>query len=265
MGSVRSSTFIWFIGALLLAGCATQPPRGCSDRKFAFEQDTFSFANELVLEYSFDEAGKATVHKREPKPDYTLHCFVVARSSRQFFDHARFDPTLPKTNNAAYRALVRQVISRNSRKCSPPAERIIVPGYSNLREFSRDHEALLKKECGSAIWSYLQRGNWRMVMPFTRGQQQKTAGQLFQSVQQNRPAVVHVVCFPQLSMNHAILLYDARRESNRIHFATYDPNMPARPTELVFDEATRTFTFPRNNYFAGGRVNVYEVYKSICY
>src|ERR1044071_1051658 len=71
---------------LLLAasGCANGD-RFVSRRSFDFQTDTFSYANELVWEYHFDQNGKWVHQRSEPEPDYTHHCFVVARSARQFF------------------------------------------------------------------------------------------------------------------------------------------------------------------------------------
>ena len=40
----------------------------------------------------------------------------------------------------------------------------------------------------------------------------------------------------------------------------YDPNAPDAPVQLAFDAGTRTFLLERNAYFAGGRVDVYEIY-----
>src|SRR5262249_26699231 len=83
--------FCWMLMApamFLLAGCAT-PPRNCvgTPRPFNFEHDSFAYSNQLVWEYHHDEHGKWVSHAREPKPDYTHHCFVVARSARQFFEY----------------------------------------------------------------------------------------------------------------------------------------------------------------------------------
>ena len=255
--------------ALLLAlpalcGCAG--PRRCEDgfpRKFAFRQDTFAFSNELFWVYRTDPAtGKMAHEKRQPKPDYALHCFAVARGARQFFQQARFDPDSPRVDEASYRALVRRVVGTNPRFERPEAERIVIPGYANLREFSATHESLLKEECGSMWASYFQRGNWRMIMHFSARQQERMAAQLLVSIQRNRPPVVHLADFPKLHLNHAVLLIDAREDEEGIEFAVYDPNDSSRASRLRFDRAERRFYFPTNFYFAGGRVDVYEIYSA---
>jgi hypothetical protein len=50
-----------------------------------------------------------------------------------------------------------------------------------------------------------------------------------------------------------------------LRFTAYDPNQPGRPTELSYHRAARTFYFPRNHYWAGGKVNVVEAFCSLAY
>jgi hypothetical protein len=134
-----------------------------------------------------------------------------------------------------------------------------------LREFSGDHEALLKEEMGSALESYFQRGNWRMVFPFSERHQEKLALRLAAALQGGRPAIVHVVRFPSLTINHAILLFAVEMRGPDLLFSAYDPNDPAMPTLLRYDSSARRFLLPETSYFAGGRVDVYEVYRGIWY
>ncbi len=246
---------------LLLAGCASTPaPSSNITRAFDFYKDTFSFPNELLWEYSFDTNGNWAAHHREPKPSYALHCVVLARSSVQFFENAEFSASEPATNAATYRRLIRRVVSTNPRSQTDESTRIRIPGYPDLRSFSQEHADLLKVECGGAWQSYVQRGNWRMIFPFTRHGQARMAQQLLSHLKPDHPVIVHVVRFPKLSINHTIVLFEARDTGSGILFSTYDPNQPAKPGSLLYDRATRTFLFPANNYFGGGRVDVYEVY-----
>lgn len=248
---------------LLAAGCATSSD--CARRPFNFQTDTFSYSNQLVWEYRLDPAtGKVTTSKREPAPTYSHHCFVVVRAARQFFDHACFDPALPKTTN--YTRIVRKVLSRSSRKSSDDDEKIAIPGYPDLRSFSRDHAELLQRECGGAWQSYFQRGHWRMVLPLTRRHQEHTAEKLLADLGQNRPQIIHLARFPSLAINHALLLYDAEIAGDQIRFSAYDPNFADSPTILTFSKSDRRFTLPPNTYFPrGGRVDVYPIFTGFLY
>jgi hypothetical protein len=251
-----------FLLIVLLCGCTTSHPiSSVSERPFVFQRDSFAFANELVWEYHVDPlTGKTTHARRQPASTYTHHCFVVARSARQFFDHARFDPARPVADEAAYRRLIRQVISISPHQELSEAEKIIIPGYENLYAFSQAQEQLLKRECGGAWQSYFQCGHWRMIVPLSRPHQERMAQQLAQSLKGNRPPVVHVVRFPSLRINHALLLFGLKETDQEIQFTAYDPNNPSVPTQLVYDRRRQRFNLPANPYFAGGRVDVYEIY-----
>ncbi len=251
--------------ALVVSGCATSRPEARSSHPFQFENDTFAFANELVWDYYFDAEGKWSHKRHEPEPDYTHHCFVLARSVQQFFQHAKFDGSQPKASDAMYRQLIRRVCARSLRTESPEHEKITFPGYANLRTFSSDHARLLKAECGGAWQSYFQRGHWRVVWPFTRAGQERVADSLEKLVTSNRSAVVHLIRFPQLTINHAVVTFASRKTEKTIEFSTYDPNQPEKPSTLIFDRSSRTFIFSANDYFIGGKVNAYQIYHTWWY
>jgi hypothetical protein len=245
----------------LLTGCGTphqQTP--AYSRAFDFQKDTFSFSNELVWVYQYDANGHWTTHNRDPKPTYAQHCFVLARTTRQFFLNARFDPTQPVTNEAAYRHLIRRVVSSSPRKPLAEDKKIVIPGYADLRTFSKDQEKLLKNNCGSGLESYFQRGHWRMIFPFSRSQQAAMAEQILAELERNPPVVVHVFRFPQLTINHAVIIFGASQDEKEITFQVYDPNDSARSSVITYERKTRTFQMPANDYFPGGWVDVYEVY-----
>lgn len=259
--SLRAGLLLCFVPMLLSACASTHPPQN-NPRRFDFERDVFAYQNELVWQYGYDAHGKWSSHKRIPSPDYHQHCFVVARSARQFFQNARFDPSLPRADEATYRRLVRKVLATDPRFAPRESERVVIPGYPCLRAFSSEHVSLLKNECGGAWQSYFQRGHWRIVFPFSRRHQSRVADQLVRDLQQGRPPVVHVVRFPQLTINHAVLVFDAHEKGRVLEFSVYDPNDSARPSVLTFDRDRSTFFLPANDYFPGGKVNAYEIYRS---
>jgi len=249
--------------ALALGACQGQTLQNWKTPKhihsaFDFRSDTFAFANETVFVYNIPSKGPPRP-KHEANSDYTLRCFAMTRSARQFFQDARFDPTKHVASDATYAELVRRIVATDPREDRPNTSPIVIPGYPNLRAFSAARERLVKEQLGGAWQSFLQRGNWRILLPFSDQQQQATASELIESLRQNRPPVVHVVTH-SLSINHAVLLFDAALQGDRISFSMYDPNDPRAPLQLEFDRETSTFRFPTTAYFEGGPVKVYEVY-----
>jgi hypothetical protein len=232
-------------------------------RRFDFARDSFAFENETYWEYHFDAAtGKTTFSPREPKPEYAHRCFVLTRGARQFFYHARFDQTQKAADDTASRRLIRAVTARNVRAPAEPGQQIVLPGYANLRQFSREREALLKAECGGAWRSYVLRSHWRMVFPISRAHQARTAAALDSALKNNIPPIVHLVKFPALTINHSMMLFAAAETGGGIAFQAYDPNNPAQPVTLLFDHATRTFSLPPTRYWAGGALDIIEIYRN---
>ncbi len=235
----------------------------CGLRPFAFDRDTFAFANELIWEYRIDSAtGNTAFERRQPKPAYAHRCFVLARAARQFLFHARFEGNEPAADDETYRRRIREVLSRNPRNPSGPGHDVLFPGYDSLRQFSRAREPLLKSECGGAWRSYVLRSHWRMVFPISRRHQARTAAQLTASLDRHGSPIVHLVQFPKLSINHGMVLFEAAEGRDGTEFHAYDPNDPEKPALLCFDRATQSFSLPANRYWAGGPLNVIEIYRS---
>ncbi|HXE41830.1 MAG TPA: hypothetical protein VN516_02305 [Candidatus Baltobacteraceae bacterium] len=229
-------------------------------RRFEFGRDTFAFANELLWEYQFDSVtGKMNFRKRVPKPDYALRCFVLTRVARQFLYHSRFDAEQKIADDKTYRDLIRKVLSRDPRKRSE--DMIVIPGFAGLRDFSGAREKLLKAECGGAWRSYFLRSHWRMIFPISRKHQERTAKEMFAEIQSCFSPIIHLLNFPSLNINHGMILFDAVETNDEIQFSAYDPNLPAQPAKLTFNRATRTFSLPANTYWAGGKLDVIEIFR----
>jgi hypothetical protein len=241
-----------------LWGCASTP-LPASQRRFQFAEDTFAYSNQLTWTYSYGTNGQWTTHQRDPKPDYSLHCFVVARSAYQFFETARFDPGQARTNPATYRKLVRAVLSTNPRKPTSTEKAVTIPGFADLRSFSTEYAEMLKDECGGAWQCYVQRGNWRMIFPFTLKHKSKTANRVVSRLQDGHPVLVHLVCFPELTLNHTVLLFAAKESDEAIQFQAYDPNNAMEPLVITFDRKSRRFQMPPCSYFPGGPISLYEI------
>lgn len=232
-------------------------------RRFVFERDRFAFANELLWEYQFDaQTGRMTTLVRQPKPDYVLRCFVLTAAARKFFQHATFVGDQPRVTEGEYRSAIRQVLARSPRDISGAEQRIVIPGFDGLRSFSAALEPVLKAECGGAWRSYVLRSHWRMIFPISRRNQALTAERLQRTLATDGTAVVHLVRFPSLTINHGVILFGSRTVDGGVEFDVYDPNDPRKPTRLTYHTATRTFSFPANLYWSGRELNVIEIYRN---
>ena len=143
---------------------------------------------------------------------------------------------------------------------SIPDERVIIPGYPDLRSFSADHVALVEHAMAGPWQTYLQRGNWRMIFPFGAHHQTRVAERLLGALTRGWPPIVHVLRYPELTINHLLLVFDAEETPAEIRFWAYDPNDAERPVALTYDRSLRAFSFATTVYFPGGPVKAYEVY-----
>ena len=252
------------VAALCLVACAS-PPAG-ERPAFDFQRETFTFANELVWEYEIvGDRGTQSGSARAEEVEFGQRCPLIVRSARQFHYAARFEPGLPRLDGKDYRELVKRVMDSDPRREILSPEPVVIPGYESLRSFSSDHEPLLMDAIGGRLQSYFQRGNWRMIFPFSTRHQKKVSDQLVEAISQGRLPIVRLVQFPKITINHSLMIFDAEESPREIRFATYDPNDVERPLPLVYDRSERRFSFPKTDYFAGGPVNVYEIYNSLLY
>src|SRR5918996_714441 len=149
--------------ALLVTACASvepppavRPEHRAAAPAFAFVGDTFAFPNEI--------------RARTPARDdlYANYCFVLARAVRQFFAFARFEPGAPPLTHEGYVGRVGAIAAQAPWQPAPPADgRVVIPGYANLREFSRAEEAAVKEGLGGRFWTWVHWTNWRVAAPVT--------------------------------------------------------------------------------------------------
>jgi hypothetical protein len=99
-----------------------------------------------------------------------------------------------------------------------------------------------------------------MILPFGREGQRREAQALAQGVREGRAPVVHLVDFPRLRMNHAVVFMDVSEAEGDFRFTAYDPNSPDQPVTLRFDGRNGRFEMQPVAYFLGGPVSAYEVY-----
>lgn len=256
--SARRLATALFLGLLL----SLSPARG-EARRFEFPADTFAFSNDTVFVYGTDELGTLTVARRDREPEFTHRCFVLARSTIQFFKFARFDPALPKATDEEYSKIVRHIARIptwfGQRKS---ADRVIVPGYANLYQFTKGRQGMLKQELGNWLPTYFRWGNQRIMMPIPRSGQARLAQWLIERIEEGRPSAVFLARFPY--MNHVVLPHAYHRKSNGdVDFTVYDPNSPGEDVFLHYLAEERSFELQKRWYFPeGGRVNALRVYIS---
>lgn len=234
---------------------------------FQFARDTLAFANETVFEYHHGVAHlrkpSATENKRRP---YNNRCFVMSRTAMQFRKFARFDPNAPPLDDAALADRVRAITRRPAwREALPAPQRIIIPGHPSLRALSSARGRILQDNIGIGWTTYLRFGSIRMLYEFTRGYQERTHAELDATLARGELFVAHLSTFPNLSINHAVLVYRraaaAPNSSRRMErYRVYDPNHPDAPRELTWSSVDRAFAYQKDRDFIGGFVRVYQVY-----
>lgn len=229
-------------------------------QRFRFPEDTLAFRNETEWVYGRDLVTGRQVHRRrEPRPSYTLRCFVMARVVRQFHRHAVFDPALPSPGMDELRRRVRRVLATSARSDAGVGGVVRIPGWENLRAFSESEGAMIREEAGGAWQSYVQRSHAWLLFPFGRASREREARRIARDAMAGRGPVVHVFTFPALTINHALVVAEAAEEAGRIRMGCYDPNDPGALVPLDFDVARGGFEMAATPYFVGGPVRAYEV------
>lgn len=245
------------------AGCAVRRPAPePPPAPFRFGADTFAFANETVWEYRVDAAsGEVRWSKREPRPPFSLRCGTMARAARQLWAGARFDPTAPRADPAAYTRLLRTVLDGDPRR--RPTSVVTIPGFADLHALSAAHPDAVQAALAGPWQSYVQRGNWRMIFPFPPAAQAREAAWLGDLLARGWPPIVHVLRYPRLTINHLLLVYASEETPAEIRFLAYDPNDDAAPVVLTWDRTARAFALSATRYFPGGPVKAYAVYDGL--
>jgi len=232
---------------------------------FRFNRDTLSFANSTVFEY---HEGKASLRKsgaeKERTPRYTRRCFVMCRTAVQFTKFARFDPRSAPLSDKELAERIRSLTKHAVWQASlPPAERVVFPGYKNLRQLSHERGWVLQKNIGLGWPTYLRIGNWRMFNNHGRKYQSKMHEQLNAALARRELFVAYLSDFPILHINHAVLVYDrkpALSKDKADRYNCYDPNHPDGPRELVWLPDKQEFNFEKDQEFVGGFARVFRVY-----
>jgi hypothetical protein len=230
---------------------------------FRFDRDTFAFANQTVFEYHDGHASlrKASAKKKDA---YNRHCFVMSRTAMQFKKFARFEPQSTPLDDASLAARVRDVTRQAAwAEPMPENQRIVFPGYKDLKEMSKARRQLVQLSIGHGWPSYFRISNARMMFQDGKGYQERTHARLKAALARGELFVAFLTTYPRFSINHSVLIYKLKSSSPNPgvdHYLVYDPNHPESPRELTWSAHDGAFSYQKDWDFVGGLVRVYQVY-----
>ncbi len=258
--NARTAAGFWQLGTLVVL-VLLRNSAAASD--FRFDRDTVSFANATVFEYREGHPYLRQREKGEPKR-YTRRCFVLCRTTMQFQKFARFDPHAAPLDDNALAARIRNVTRRAAwGKPLPADQRIVFPGYANLRAMSVARREVLRANIGVGWPSYFRLSNARIVFREDARFQEETRANLDATLARGQLFVGFLTTYPRLSINHSILVYKRKAVSPNSgieRYLAYDPNHPEAPRELTWSSRARTFAYQKDWDFIGGSVRVYQLY-----
>ncbi|NBV23458.1 MAG: hypothetical protein EBS05_16255 [Proteobacteria bacterium] len=220
---------------LSLAGCSLIPHQAKvpapGPRAFDFATDTLA----VPL------PDPSSADNREALAEPALRAHVNAHVARQFFLHARFEPAQPPPTTTERAALVRTVLKRSPKEMSPDNQRVVIPGYANLRELSQLQGHLVRAEswivCGCENQaSLINKG-------FNGGHDKDAVvSQLLEATGGNRPALVRLYRHHELKFNRSLLVFGAQNTEGEVRFSAYDPATPKQPVQLTFNRVNHVFS-----------------------
>jgi len=218
---------------------------------FSFAADTFAFPNLIGAR-----------HPNEPDI-YAHYCFVLARGLRQFAQFGRFDPALPKLDRAGYVERVKRVADLSVWKPAlPPDDRVVIPGYANLREFSHAEESAVKEGLGGPFWTWVHWTNWRVTLPVTGGHQEGVAREILADLRAGRLVQLLVTNWPKPELNHTVVVFESRSTEAGIEFGVWHPNNPSEPGLMTFEQTARRFWATHLYDTEPGPIRAFRMYYS---
>jgi hypothetical protein len=260
-GTRGKSVGVW----LSVLASAALPRGSAAAAEFRFDRDTFAFENATVLKYHDGIAFfRPKSEASDPANSYTRRCFVMTRTAMQFRKFARFDPHGVRVKDQELAQRIRGVARRKPwLEVLPENQRIVFPGYSNLRQISKARTQVFENNIGSGFMSYFRPSNIRMVFLDSKGYQEKTHQNLDAALARGDTFVAFLTTYPKMSINHAVLIYGRKKSrpgDELEHYLAYDPNHAEAPRELTWSPRERAFAYQKDIDFIGGFVRVYRAY-----
>ena len=256
-----SRVAVFFLLSFLSAHAYT-PPLVPAPHALRYPEDTFAFKNETVWNYVGGEVkpGPAKIEARQ----YTQRCFVLSRSIVQFWKFARFEPQQKPLSADQLARRIRRVTERSVwLPALAKKDRVIIPGYRNLREASAKMTYVFQKNLGLGWPFYFRLGNAVITFWVTRALEDRLNGEIWHDLHMRMPSILWIYRFPSLKMDHVIVVYSGTHDARGYHYNVYDPNYRDRFSHLDYDPATRTFRFEPVYYFKGGSVTARSIYRGL--
>jgi hypothetical protein len=144
----------------------------------------------------------------------------------------------------------------------PPAERVVIPGFANLRAFSAAEEAAVKAGLGSRFWTFVHWTNWRVTMPVPDGHQAVVLDEVLAELAAGRLVQLLVTNWPKQELNHTVVAYAYRGVGDGVELSVWDPNDPAGPGTVLFDARRGRFVASRVYDTRVGPIRVFRMYYS---
>jgi len=259
----RPQVVLILLALCALAARAYESPAKPAPRSFSYPRDTYAFKNETVWNY-----GGGTVQNgpdsTKSQRQYTRRCFVLCRSSVQFWKFAKFDPTLRPLGDDAMAQRVREVCARSVwLPALAPGDRIVIPGYRDLREASAARPDVFRSNIGLGWPIYFRPGNFPITVPVDRSTEARVNREMWDDLQKKYPTIIWAYRFPSLKLNHVLVVYTCTRDAKAYHYLVYDPNYSDRSGRLDYDIKTRSFSYMPTYYFKGGYTNVRAIYRGL--
>jgi len=253
--------FLFLLGLLTLPLQAYDPPTTKPQHPLTYPDDTFAFKNETVWNYVNGQPAPETPGaKREHQ--YDERCFVLSRSIVQFWKFARFDPSQKPLDATALAHRIREITERSVwLPALAEQDRIVIPGYHNLREASAAMTATFQANLGLGWPFYFRFGNGVIAMWVSRHMEAALNAEVWHDLQMNTPTILWIYRFPSLKLNHVIVVLSGTHDAHGYHYHIYDPNYADRYSLLDYDPATRTFALEPRYYFPGGPVTARSIYR----
>lgn len=167
------------------------------------------------------------------------HCTGMSLLARQVFLHAVFKPERDAISAERMEKRLRKIFTRDARARPGDLPRIVLPGYANLFELSKEAsmEEAIKNVLGDAIFDAL-RAEWNWSLTDVLNRTRKTASNASLDanfdIASGRPVIFYLTNGTEQA--HAVLAYAYSRdyETGDVEYSIYDSNHPGKTQKMTY-------------------------------